>query len=259
LLGAGTAVAHELAVPAAVVSTLSWLASMNILLGVFNLLPGTPLDGGRVLHGLLWRHTGDRDRATRTATTSGQVLGALLAGTGVLLALHGRLDGLWLLLVGWFLAGSASAERAAAIITGRLAGLRVADVMSAPPVVAPGWWTVQAFIDRLLGESGRRYRQFPVVDIEGRLAGVVSIADLTRCPPADRRNTPVRQLAHPLSDELVLTPDLPLEQVLRTRPVAGSGALAAVVADGQVVGVLTGTDLARAVEIRALHNERSQL
>jgi CBS domain-containing protein len=166
---------------------------------------------------------------------------------------------LWLLLVGWFLAGSASAERAAAIITGRLAGLRVADVMSAPPVVAPGWWTVQAFIDRLLGESGRRYRQFPVVDIEGRLAGVVSIADLTRCPPADRRNTPVRQLARPLSGELVLVPDMPLEQVLRSTPVVGGGALAAVVANDHVVGVLTATDIARAVEIGALHNERSQL
>ena len=143
LLGATVVIARELVAPAAVVAMLSWLASMNVLLGVFNLLPGTPLDGGRVLHGLLWRHTGNRDRATRAATTSGQVLGALLAGTGILLALHGRLDGLWLLLVGWFLAGSASAERAANIVAGRLAGLRVADVMSAPPVVASGWWTVK--------------------------------------------------------------------------------------------------------------------
>jgi len=258
LFSAATVVSPGLAVPTAVVSTLSWLASMNILLGVFNLLPGTPLDGGRVLHGLLWRHTGDRDRATRAAATSGQVLGALLAGTGVLLALHGRLDGLWLLLVGWFVSGSASAERAATIVTERLAGLRVADVMSAPPVAASGWWTVQAFIDRLHGEPGRRYREFPVVDIDGRLAGVVSIADLTRCSPAERRNVPVRQLARPLADDLVLSPDMPLEQVLQRAPILG-GALAAVVADGHVAGVLTSTDLARAVEIRALHSEKSQL
>jgi Zn-dependent protease len=85
LLGAAMVVGRELAAPTAVVATLSWLATMNILLGVFNLLPGTPLDGGRMLHGLLWRHTGNRDRATRAATTSGQVLGALLAGTGILL------------------------------------------------------------------------------------------------------------------------------------------------------------------------------
>lgn len=258
LFGAATVVAHDLITPTAVVSVLSWLASMNILLGVFNLLPGTPLDGGRVLHGLLWRHSGDRDRATRAATTSGRVLGALLAGTGVLLALHGRLDGLWLVLVGWFLAGSATAERAATIVAGRLAGLRVADVMSAPPVVASGWWTVQALIDHLLSGPGRRYRQFPVVDIDGRLAGVVAITDLTRCPPAERRNIPVQQLAHPIPDELVLTPDTPLEQVLQTAPIVG-GALAAVVAQSRVVGVLTSTDIARAVEIHALHDKTSQL
>jgi Zn-dependent protease len=256
LLGAAMLVARELAIPTVAVATLSWLATMNVVLGVFNLLPGTPLDGGRVLHGLLWRHTGDRDRATRTATTSGQVLGALLAGTGILLALRGRPDGLWLLLVGWFLAGSASAERASAIVVARLAGMRVADAMSAPPVVASGWWTAQAFIDHLLGEVGRRYRQFPVTDINGQLAGVVSIADLTRCPPADRRNTPVRQLARPLPGELVLTPDTPLEQVVQHAPIVGGGALAVVTADGRVVGVVTGTDIARAVDIGALQESR---
>jgi Zn-dependent protease len=256
LLGVAMLVARELAVPAVAVATLSWLATMNIVLGVFNLLPGTPLDGGRVLHGLLWWHTGDRDRATVTATTSGQVLGALLAGTGIVLALHGRLDGLWLLLVGWFCAGSASAERATAIVVGRLAGLRVADVMSAPPVVASGWWTAQALIDHLLSEFGRRYRQFPVLDIDGQLAGVVSIADLTRRPPADRRNILVRQLARPLPGELVLTPDTPLEQVLQRAPIISGGGLAVVMARGHLVGVLTGTDIARAVDIGALKEPR---
>jgi Zn-dependent protease/CBS domain-containing protein len=256
LLGAAMLVARELTLSAVAVGTLSWLATMNVMLGIFNLLPGTPLDGGRVLHGLLWRHTGDRNRATRAASTSGQVLGALLAGTGILLALHGRLDGLWLLLVGWFLAGSASAEHATAIVIGRLAGLRVADVMSAAPVVASGWWTVQTFIDHLLDEFGRRYRQFPVIDVDGQLAGVVSIADLTRCPPADRRNTPVRQLARPLPGELVLTPDMPLEQVLQRAPIVGGGALAVVIAKDRVVGVLTGTDIARAVDIGALQENR---
>jgi CBS domain-containing protein len=175
-----------------------------------------------------------------------------------LLALHGRLDGLWLLLVGWFLAGSASAERATAIVVERLAGLRVADVMSTPPVIASGWWTAQAVIDHLLGEVGRRYRQFPVIDIDGQLAGVVSIDDLTRCPPAERRNTPVRQLARPLPGELVLTPDTPLEQVVQRAPIVGGGALAVVTADGRVVGVLTGTDIARAVDIGALQESRAQ-
>ncbi len=111
---------------------------------------------------------------------------------------------------------------------------------------------MQAFIDHLLGQAGQGYRQFPVVDMDGRLAGVVSMADLAGCPPADRRTIAVRQLARPLSGELVLSPDMPLEQVLRSTAIVGGDALAAVVVDDHVVGVLTGTDIARAVEINAL-------
>jgi CBS domain-containing protein len=88
--------------------------------------------------------------------------------------------------------------------------------------------------------------------MEGRLAGVVVMADLAGCPPADRRNIAVRQLARPLSGELVLSPDMPLEKVLQSAPIVGGGALAAVVADGHVLGVLTRTDIARAVEVNTL-------
>ena len=109
VLTALTQVTGALGAPALVLVTVSWLAAMNLLLGVFNLLPGTPLDGGRVLHGLLWRHSADRDRATQAVTRSGQVIGFLLAATGVLLMLGGAWDGLWLVIVGWFLIGAASA------------------------------------------------------------------------------------------------------------------------------------------------------
>jgi Zn-dependent protease len=88
-----------------ITATLSWLGTVNIMLGAFNLLPGAPLDGGRILHGLIWWRSGNRYRATRRAAGSGQLLGALLAGIGVLFALNGRWDGLWLILLGWFLTG----------------------------------------------------------------------------------------------------------------------------------------------------------
>ncbi|MGD9529383.1 MAG: site-2 protease family protein, partial [Pseudonocardia sp.] len=140
LTGAVAAAAAGLGTPALPLATLSWLATMNLVLGVFNLLPGTPLDGGRVLHGVVWRHCGDRVRATRIASTAGRVLGAVLAGLGAILAVTGRLDGLWLVLVGWFIAGSAAAESDAADAaqgSARLAGLRVADAMSAPATPPP--------------------------------------------------------------------------------------------------------------------------
>lgn len=84
LFSAATLVAGELGAPAVALATLSWLARINLVLGVFNLLPGTPLDGSQLLHGLLWRHTGDRDSATRATTAAGQFLGALLAKAGIL-------------------------------------------------------------------------------------------------------------------------------------------------------------------------------
>ncbi|MGE3289236.1 MAG: site-2 protease family protein [Pseudonocardia sp.] len=251
LTGAVAAAAAGLGASALPLAALSWLAMMNVVLGVFNLLPGTPLDGGRVLHGVLWRHSGDRARATRIASTAGRVLGAVLAGLGALLAVRGRLDGLWLVLVGWFIAGSAAAESDASEVSARLAGLRVADVMSAPACTAPGWQTVSAFAESLTaGGPESRHRSFPVVDFDGRVTGTVELADLVRCPAAERPRTRVGELARPLPPSLVLAPGAPLEEVLRGPLARGSGL--GVVVDGGVVGVLTGADLVRAAQLGAL-------
>lgn len=95
---------------------------------MFNLLPGTPLDGGRLLHGLVCRRTGDRVRATHTATSAEVVLGAVVAGAGLLLVVADQRDGLWLALVGWFLARSASEERMSTTVLEGLVGLAVRDV-----------------------------------------------------------------------------------------------------------------------------------
>ncbi|MGH3844494.1 MAG: hypothetical protein ACRDS0_24060 [Pseudonocardiaceae bacterium] len=111
---------------------------------------------------------------------------------------------------------------------------------------------MQAFIDHLLGQAGLRTGSFRSSTWMG--GSLVWCRRLTSpaALPADRRTIAVRQLARPLSGELVLSPDMPLEQVLRSTAIVGGGALAAVVVDDHVVGVLTGTDIARAVEINAL-------
>ena len=253
VLGALAGAADVAGASRLVVATLSWLATMNVVLGVFNLLPGTPLDGGRVLHGLLWRRTGDPAKATRITSNAGRFLGALLAGVGVLMAVAGRFDGLWLVLVGWFLAGSAAFEGRTGTALDRLGGLRAADVMSAPGHTVPGWWTVEAFAERLLHPSPAtapqaHHRLFPVVEIDGRLAGVVSIADLSRCPAGDRGAVTVRALARPLPEELVLAADTPLERVLA---VVGRGGMAVVTDGARVLGVITASDVARILELAA--------
>jgi CBS domain-containing protein len=220
---------------------------MNLLIGVFNLLPGTPLDGGRLLHGLIWRLTGDRRRATRGATSAGQVLGALLAGFGVVLAITGRLEGLWLVLMGWFIGGSAVGERAHATIVASFAGLTVGDVMSTAPVVVPDSWTVREVLRHLAGPEGSRHRAFPVVDRSGRPLGVIGLADLVAVPSPSRPHTAVHDLVR--TPPLVLAPTDPLERVLEAPPTSGRDLV--VVSDGnRVVGVVSAGDLERVVLLR---------
>lgn len=122
-------------------------------------------------YGLVWWRCGDRCRATRVATRGGQVLGFALGGMGMLVALQSRPDGFWLLLLGWFLVGCR--ERGGGIGgPGARAGRRERAGADVPPAdVAPGWWTVQAFLERALREAGGRHRDCPVVDVDGRVPG----------------------------------------------------------------------------------------
>jgi Zn-dependent protease len=236
--------------PVLVSVVLSWLAAVNLMIGVFNLLPGTPLDGGRVLHGVMWLSIGDRERATRAAASAGQVLGALLAGLGIFLVLTGRWDGLWLALVGWFITGTAAMERAHGVIVGRLEGLTAGDAMTREPAVAADWWTVQALVDRMLGPDAPRHRVLPVVDFSGRPVGVLRLADLAAVPPGERLTTTVRRVARPIPQEFVLEAATPVAQALERIPVHGVALVAGV--DGRLAGVITGTDLERTVELQAL-------
>ena len=120
--------------PAIAVAALAWLAAMNVLLAAFNLLPGAPLDGGRILRAFLWRRHGNRVRAAQSAAAAGRVLGAALMalGAGEIL-LWADLGGLWLALIGVFVMSAAAAEATAETAAAALAGMRVGDVMIPDP------------------------------------------------------------------------------------------------------------------------------
>ncbi len=236
-----------LSAPAVLVAGLSWLALMNLLLAVFNLLPGAPLDGGRVLRAVLWWRSGDRTRAAAAASRSGGVLGMLLIGAGVVeLFATGTFSGLWLALVGWFLFSAAGTERRVGESRDKLARVRVRDVMSAEPAVVPGWFTVADFADTA---HLSRQRTFPVVDLDGQVSGVVTLARLATVPPADRHDVRVRDVAEPLAHIGVVSPDATLADLV-SRPVRGLREGGVPVMDsGHVVGLLTAEDVARAVEL----------
>ncbi|WP_329315819.1 MULTISPECIES: site-2 protease family protein [unclassified Streptomyces] len=251
-LGAGIGL-HALlgwAVPAAV---LVWLGWTNLFLAVFNLLPAAPLDGGRVLQALLWWRTGDRERADRAASRSGQVMGVLLMALGWISFLRGMPSGLWLVLLGLFVTFMAGAERQQSVLRTALRGMRVADAMSSPVATGADWLSVRRFIDEVAVES--RHSALPLLDFDGRPSGVVHVRGLAPIPQAQREALRVRDVATPLERCAVAAPGDLLEEALDgLRP--GTGLPLLVVDAGLLVGIVTAKDVRRLMERQALGGGR---
>jgi Zn-dependent protease len=236
--------------PAVIIAGAAWLAVMNGVLAVFNMLPGAPLDGGRVLRALLWRRYRDRRRAEVAAAQAGRFLGSgiIVIGAAALLFWN-VLDGIWLMLLGWFVSSAAGAEERAAEVASTLDGVCVADVMTADPTVAPGWITVQDFIDRVAARS--RQDAFPVVGFDGTLTGLVVTDLLARIPPDDRTGLRLDRAALAVPPLYRAAPQDPVVPLFARRPLGGE-VLAVVLADRRVVGMVTVSDLRRAALRRRL-------
>jgi Zn-dependent protease/CBS domain-containing protein len=230
------------------VTVLRYLAGINLALGVFNLLPGLPLDGGRVLRALTWRWTGSRRRASWVASRAGQGLGVGLAVLGAYNFFTGNLvGGVWLVLIGRFLRGVAQASYQGAVLRQALEGVRVADVMAHAVVAVPADVSVQELIEDYLIRTG--HRSFPVMDGE-RVLGVVSLESIRSVPPAERAQVRVRDRLERAGEERRIAPDAPLSEAIAAMHETGTRRLLVADAAGRMVGFLTGTGLARFVEMQ---------
>jgi Zn-dependent protease len=236
---------HAAAAALLAFALLYWLAAMNVLLAVFNLLPGAPLDGGRVLRALLWMRHGDRARAARTAATAGRVLAVAVIMFGLFeLIVWREVGGLWLVLIGLFLMSAASSELLAQTAATALDRLRVRDVMTARPAIGAGWMSVSDFIDRVALHSTQNI--FPVVGIDGALVGVVELAALGRVPPPSRPLTQLRQIAIGVPPAYQAAPDDPAAPVL-TRPPLARELAAVVLEEGRIIGLVTVSNLRQVI------------
>ncbi|HKN49356.1 MAG TPA: site-2 protease family protein, partial [Actinomycetota bacterium] len=163
---------------------LGWL---NLLLGIFNLLPGAPLDGGRILAAIVWRITGDRWRAVRLAARAGRALGALVLAVGVLeLFLGGFAGGLWLALIGWFLVQAALAEEHQANLREGLSGVAAGELVAVPPMVDPDTLLSAVTSDQFYRDH--RLESLLVGDGESP-SGVLTMEDIRRLPAGERART----------------------------------------------------------------------
>jgi len=236
-LGAGSLVA----------GTVLWLGVMNGTLALFNLVPGAPLDGGRVLHAILWRLRGDRNRAALAAARVGQGVGAILIGLGVLgFVLAGNAGGLWTSLVGWFVLGAARSEGQIAALRIGLGDSRARDVMRTELVVGPAWFTVEAFLQRFA--PFHPDVAFPVQEFDGRLSGVVALDTLGHVPPPGRAALRIGQVAGPLERAITASPNTSAVE-LAARLATTRQHLALVLDEGRLVGVVSTTDLSRAIAL----------
>jgi Zn-dependent protease len=223
-----------------------FLAEMNVWLFAFNLLPAFPLDGGRLARAIVWKLTGDRNRATRLSARIGQAAGYLLIAFGLWRAASGDgINGLWWALVGWFIASAARSAVVGTAFTERLDGITVADVMDTTPVAVPA----ATPLDRAQDEFFLRYRWdwFPVVDEAGRFEGLVRQARVDAEVAAGRPALEVREVLDGDAADWRVRAEEPLESLLGSERLRRLGALVAVDADGVLRGVITFEQVRRAI------------
>lgn len=184
------------AVPTPVTAICGYLAMINALLAVFNLVPGFPLDGGRVLRSAIWGATGDLTRATQIASTSGQFFGYLFMAFGFFRFIAGDLiGGLWLIFIGWFLTGAARSSYQQLLVRNALSGVAIEQVMTTDVPVIPADMSVRQFVDESLLKH--EYSCYPVVQGEDAgVIGVVGAEEVRTVPSANWADTTVAQITH---------------------------------------------------------------
>jgi Zn-dependent protease len=223
-----------------------WLASINFLVLIFNLLPAFPMDGGRVVRAIAWWRTGDRTAATRFAAQLGRVFGYLFIGGGILMVFNGMVfGGVWLGLIGIVINGSARAASMQTAISGRIEGVTVSDVMDREPVAIPG----ELSVERALDEYFLRYRWpwFPVVGEAHRFLGLLDRDSADEVPEVSRSTALVSDLVQGEDGVYQVRDDAPLESLLGNQNLRRFGALMAVDADGRLSGVITAEQVGRAL------------
>ncbi|HEY5023612.1 MAG TPA: site-2 protease family protein [Acidimicrobiales bacterium] len=228
---------------ALVVTALWWLAEINAVLALFNLVPAYPLDGGRVLRAGLWRHWDDRLRATDAAAGVGGFVGSALIGLGLFAWLFVPMlafNGVWLALVGWFVLGASRQERRAVRLTSALDGLCVGDVMRPVTRVAPAYATLEDIVEQYLRPE--HLDRCPLVDFNGAVAGLVTLEQVDHVPAEHWRSMRASEVAWPIASLAQLAPGAALASFVgQLSSVPSHSAL--VLEDSRLVGTVTPRDV----------------
>jgi len=226
---------------------LEYLGVINLSLAVFNLLPGFPLDGGRVLRALLWALTGDMLKATRWASRSGQAIGVTLIAAAVIGVLLGTFDFVWLAVMGWFLSNMSASAYQQQLLRSTLAAVPLRQIMSSPAQLAPADATLEEMAHSYF--LGGRHTRYPVVE-NGRVIGLINLARVNDIPRDQWPSTSVRDVAAADLASIVGSPGDSVDSVLSRLEPGGPGAIL-VVEDRRLAGIVTRADVIRFIREQA--------
>ena len=197
---------------APLMAMLVWLGYINLGLALFNMIPGFPLDGGRVLRAVIWWITGNGARATRIAALTGQFIAFCFIILGLIRFFQGAgFNGLWIAFIGWFLLQAARASYAQLEMSERLRGVRVSDVMAHDCSVVDGRTNLQTFVDEYLLRTGQRC--FLIVE-NGAVAGLITPHEIKAVERARWPYTTVAEVMMPIDRLRTVKPDTPVTEAL---------------------------------------------
>jgi len=226
---------------------LGYLAFINLSLAIFNLIPGFPLDGGRVLRAIYWKKTGSLKKGTQLAAGAGKWIGVAIILIGLWWVLRNNLmGGVWLVIIGIFLRSAAEGGFQQVVMKGALEGVKVRELMSQSVI------TVQPSlrIDRLVEDFYLTHKHitYPVVE-RGRIVGIVTLKQVKDVPRDQWREKTVSEVMKPIQEGMMLDPDGEAVDALQKMIRSGEGRLP-VVKDGQAVGMITRKDILNLLEIK---------
>jgi len=246
-------IARQFALSTIILAPSLWLGYINVVLGIFNLLPGFPLDGGRVLRAAIWYFTGNLKRATGIAAGFGKGLAFSMMLLGIFGIFSGNIGLLWFMVLGWVLLKAADAGYYQVIFREALEGVKVGQAMTENPETVDPDINIEAMVKDHFMQH--RWIAYPVVE-DGDVMGMITIKSLENVPRRSWRRKRVRDVMRPLSLDIVTQPEAEVTDVLPKLNTRAEGRML-VMKGGRLVGLLTKTDVNRAI-LRRLQPEREE-
>lgn len=223
----------------------SYLAQINFILGAFNLIPGFPMDGGRVLRSVLWSRTKDYFYATRKASNFGQKIAIFFVIFGTYLIFLGSSGGLWLLLIGWFLYMAAQSSSQQATLQEVLSNIKVKNVMARDIVTVNSSIPIDEAVNKYFLRYG--YGGFPVID-DGIFLGIITLKEIKDVPRRDWDRVKVSDVLVPHNKKWEMTPDSDVMRSLELMIIEDKGRII-VMENDKIVGLITRNGIARYLQI----------